>query len=85
MTWEAKVVAVADAAETNWKHEVTPDWGEFMRPFTRQTYMLKEKKKCRPKGGILSMALYGITWQLLVSITNLYKNGIVCNVIANRL
>ena len=25
--WETKVVA---AAETNWKHKVTPDWGDLM-------------------------------------------------------
>ena len=40
LTWEAKVVAVAadgadadaaaDAAETNWKHKVTPDWGNLI-------------------------------------------------------
>ena len=33
MTWEAKVIAAADAdaaAETNWKHKVTPDWGELI-------------------------------------------------------
>ena len=40
LTWEAKVVAAADAAadaaeadaaETNWKHEVTPDWSDLIR------------------------------------------------------
>ena len=41
MTWEAKVIAVADAAadsdadtdmdaETNWNHKVTPDWGDLI-------------------------------------------------------
>ena len=32
LTWEAKVVAAADAdaAETNWKHKVTPDRGDLM-------------------------------------------------------
>ena len=30
LTWETKVVAVAGAAETNWKHKVTPDWGDLM-------------------------------------------------------
>ena len=35
LTWEAKVVAVvdaaaADAAETSWKHKVTPDWDDLM-------------------------------------------------------
>ena len=37
LTWEAKVVVavdeaavVADTAETNWKHKVTPDWGDFI-------------------------------------------------------
>ena len=38
LIWEAKVVAAADAAadaavadaeETNWKHKVAPDWGDF--------------------------------------------------------
>ena len=35
LTWEAKVIAAdadadADAdAETNWKHKVTPDWGDL--------------------------------------------------------
>ena len=33
--WEAEVAAaadaVADAAETNWKHKVTPDWGDLIR------------------------------------------------------
>ena len=28
LTWEAKVIAAADA-ETNWKHKVTPDWGDL--------------------------------------------------------
>ena len=31
--WEAKVIADVDAdaaAETNWKHKVTPDWGDLM-------------------------------------------------------
>ena len=29
LTWEAKVVAAADAAETNWKRKVTPEWGDL--------------------------------------------------------
>ena len=40
-TWEAKVIAAAAAAadadadadaaaETNWKHKVTPDWGDLI-------------------------------------------------------
>ena len=29
LTWEGKVFADADAAETNWKHKVTPDWGDL--------------------------------------------------------
>ena len=31
--WEAKdIAAAADAAtETNWKHKVTPDWGDLMK------------------------------------------------------
>ena len=37
LTWEAKVVAVADAAaaaaETNWNHKVTPDWGDLIRRY----------------------------------------------------
>ena len=34
--WEAKVIAAAAAAEadaaaeTNWKHKVTPDWGDLI-------------------------------------------------------
>ena len=31
--WEAKVVAAVDeaaVADTNWKHKVTPDWGDLM-------------------------------------------------------
>ena len=33
LTWEAKVVAAAaaDAAETNWKHKVTPDLGDLIK------------------------------------------------------
>ena len=44
LTWEAKVVAAADAdadtgvAETNWKHKVTPDWGDLM---TRKVWSAK--------------------------------------------
>ena len=36
LTWEAKVIAAAAdadaeaAAETNWKHKVTQDWGDLM-------------------------------------------------------
>ena len=32
LTWESKVVAVADAAaaETNWKHKVIPHWGDLI-------------------------------------------------------
>ena len=32
LTWEAKVVAAADAdaVETNWKHKVTPDRGALI-------------------------------------------------------
>ena len=32
LTWEAKVFAAADMAdtETNWKHEVTSDWGDLI-------------------------------------------------------
>ena len=32
LMWEGKVFAAADtdAAETNWKHKVTPDWGDLM-------------------------------------------------------
>ena len=39
LTWEAKVIAAAAAAadadadaaaETNWKHKVTPDWGDLI-------------------------------------------------------
>ena len=28
--WEAKVIAAAVAAETNWKLKVVPDWGDLM-------------------------------------------------------
>ena len=30
--WQGKCFAAADAdaAETNWKHKVTPDWGDLM-------------------------------------------------------
>ena len=28
--WEAKVFAAAYAVETNWKHKVTPDWGDLI-------------------------------------------------------
>ena len=31
--WEGKVFAAADAADaadTNWKHKVTPDWGDLI-------------------------------------------------------
>ena len=31
--WEAKVFAAADAVETNWKHKVTPDWGEKLKQY----------------------------------------------------
>ena len=31
LTWEAKIVAAADAAETNWKHKVTPDWDDLIK------------------------------------------------------
>ena len=42
LTWEAKAIAAAAAAadadadadaaaETNWKHKVTPDWGDLMK------------------------------------------------------
>ena len=34
LTWEAKVVAVGDAvdvAETNWKHNVTPNQGDLIK------------------------------------------------------
>ena len=37
LTWEGKVFAAADAdaAETDWKHEVTPEWGDLMSyPFS---------------------------------------------------
>ena len=39
LTWEAKVVAAADAdaAETNWKHKVTPDWGDSISLKQHQT------------------------------------------------
>ena len=35
MTWEAKVIGAAAAdmdtsVETNWKHKVTPDWGDLI-------------------------------------------------------
>ena len=29
----------ADAAETNWKHKVTPDWGDLMMTKFTDTYM----------------------------------------------
>ena len=29
LTWEGKKFAAADAAETNWKHKVTPDRGDL--------------------------------------------------------
>ena len=29
----AAVDAAADAAETNWKHKVTPDWGDLIRAY----------------------------------------------------
>ena len=39
LTWQAKVIAAAAAAaadadaaaETNWKHKVTPDWGDLIK------------------------------------------------------
>ena len=37
LTWEAKIIAAAAAAaaadaaaEMNWKHKVTPDWGDLI-------------------------------------------------------
>ena len=30
LTWEGKVFAAADAAETDWKHKVTPERGDLM-------------------------------------------------------
>ena len=45
LTWEAKVIAAADAAETNWKHKVTPDWGDLINhPCPR--YLLLTKCVC---------------------------------------
>ena len=37
LTWEAKVVAAAAAvaAEPNWKHKVTPDWGDLIMKIIR--------------------------------------------------
>ena len=31
--WEGKVFADADAAETDWKHKVTPERGDLMNHF----------------------------------------------------
>ena len=31
LTWEGKVFADADAAETDWKHKVTPERGDLIR------------------------------------------------------
>ena len=49
-TWEAKVIAAAAAAaadtdaaaETNWKHKVTPDWGDLMKI----THFENEQNNC---------------------------------------
>ena len=30
LTWEGKVFAAADAAETDWKHKVTPERGDLI-------------------------------------------------------
>ena len=30
LTWEAKVIAVANAAEINWKHKFTQDQGDLI-------------------------------------------------------
>ena len=42
LEWEAKVIAAAAAAdaaaETNWKHKVTPDWGDLMIREELQTW-----------------------------------------------
>ena len=44
--WEAKVVAAADAADeadaadTNWKHKVTPDRGDLITPTQVMVYHL---------------------------------------------
>ena len=39
--WEAKVFAAADAdAETNWKHKVTPDWGDLISSYVLTTNWL---------------------------------------------
>ena len=49
LTWEAKVIAAADAgAEANWKHKVTPDWGDL------NTYNMNISS--------LNSAVYKILW-----------------------
>ena len=46
LTWEAKVIEVAAAAdvdvaaETNWKHKVNPDWGDLIRVGTTNGVVL---------------------------------------------
>ena len=43
LTWEAKVIAAAAAAdaaaETNWKHKVTPDWGDLINDTQWQHFL----------------------------------------------
>ena len=34
--WEGKVFAAADAAETDWKHKVTPDRGDLINDLSSQ-------------------------------------------------
>ena len=40
LTWEGKVFAAADAdtAETDWKHKVTPEWGDLIISSNRPAY-----------------------------------------------
>ena len=44
--WEAKVIATA-AAETNWKHKVTPEWGDLKSegPINLTNHWRKRRKR----------------------------------------
>ena len=81
LTWEAKVIAAAAdadaAAETNWKHKVTPDWGDLMMRWLISEFRLYQasiSSAWSNKPRFDDIAWKTIHLDDIVSLVNLWSN-----------
>ena len=77
LTWEGKVFAAADAdaAETNWKHKVTPDWGDLINQHWLRWWPYRQQAIIWTNDGLFYWHIYASLG--LNGLSN-YANPVYC-------